>query len=91
MTQHELSIVLYRSLLRQCRSLRTAMRPGHVVLVGECVNRFSNKVAPALKPIIKQHGPLPLSGLVRSAFRQQAASDNDTLNCEHKPSSLSLR
>jgi hypothetical protein len=83
--QRELSIVLYRSLLRQCRSLRAAMRPGHVVLVGECVNRFSNKMAPALKPVIKDNGPLPLSGLVRRAFRQPAAPEQDGLTCARLP------
>ena len=67
----EVNVVLYRSLLRACRDVRKTMRPGHVVLVWECVNRFATS-APALKPAIHEDGPLPLCNLVRHAFRQPA-------------------
>ena len=63
-----LTTTLYRELLRSCRRTRAVMRPTHVVLVGECVQRFAER-SPALAIAVKQHGPLPLPALVRNSFR----------------------
>ena len=50
------------------------MRPGHVSLVGQCVQRFADSSSPSLIAAVKEHGPLPLPGLVRHAFRSTEPS-----------------
>lgn len=59
---------LYRELLRSCRRTKAVMRPGHVVLVGECVQRFAAR-SPALQLSVQEHGPLLSAAIVRSSFR----------------------
>lgn len=52
------------------------MRPTHVVLVGECVQKWSAAVSlPHLDACIKQHAPLPLAALVRNAFRDAPSAE----------------
>jgi hypothetical protein len=53
---------LYRELLRSCRRCRAVMRPTHVVIVGECVQKFAVR-SPSLTLAVKEHGPLPLPGV----------------------------
>ena len=67
---------LYRELLRSCRRTRAVLRPTHVVLVGECVNRFAVR-SPALQQSVKQFGPLPLPELVRDTFRKTDPRDSN--------------
>ena len=71
---------LYRELLRSCRRTRAVMRPTHVVLVAECVQKFADR-SPALAAAVKAHGPLPLPSVVQHAFR---------LECEDAQSSSSM-
>ena len=54
------------------------MRPTHVVLVGECVQRFAER-SPSLTAAVKEHGPLPLPGLVRHCFRNTDPCDTNTM------------
>ena len=72
-----LVITLYRELLRSVRRTRAVMRPTHVVLVGECVQRFAETRSPVLAAAVKEHGPLPLPCLVRSIFRTPDAEACD--------------
>ena len=76
----ELTLTLYRSLMRSCRTLRAKMRPGHVVLVGECMNRFATTAAPELKATIRTSGPLPWL-LVQHAFRQPVSPEQAGTSC----------
>ena len=70
----QLVTTLYREILRSCRRTRAVMRPGHVSLVGQCVQRFADSSSPSLIAAVKEHGPLPLPGLVRHAFRSTEPS-----------------
>ena len=70
----QLVTTLYREFLRSCRRTRAVMRPGHVSLVGQCVQRFADSSSPSLIAAVKEHGPLPLPGLVRHAFRSTEPS-----------------
>ena len=72
---------LYRELLRSGRRVREAMRPGHVVLVAECVNQFAEHTG--THRAIKSHGPLPLCSLVQHAFRQPVAQDEQSTCLDH--------
>lgn len=62
---------LYRALLRGSERVRSNMRAGHVVIVAEVVQRFTahSRSSSALSEALADHGPLPLSGLVRHTFR----------------------
>ena len=66
---------LYRALLRGSERVRSSMRAGHVVIVAEVVQRFvqrftaHSRSSSALSEALADHGPLPLSGLVRHTFR----------------------
>ena len=51
--------------------------PTHVVLVGETVQRFAAQRSPVLLAAVKEHGPLPLCGLVRHVFRHTEARASD--------------
>ena len=75
----ELLRTLYRTLLRSSTRVRKTMRPGHVVIVAECVQRFAEHqtALPALARAVSSHGPLPLPGLVREIFRQPIASHSE--------------
>ena len=79
MASAELTRTLYRALLRGSTRVRSAMRPGHVVIVAQVVQRFAEhaQVAPSLLHALREHGPLPLPGLVRHAFRQPSTSNED--------------
>ena len=74
-----LVLTLYRELQRSCRRCRAVMRPAHVTLIGDIVQRFAESGrSPSLATAIKEHGPLPLPGLVRHAFRN--CGDGSELN-----------
>ena len=75
----DLIVTLYRESLKSARRVRQVMRPGHVVLVAQCVQRFADQSAsPALQRAVKEHGPLPLAGLVRHAYASTGPGDLDS-------------
>jgi len=81
MPSNELTRTLYRTVIRSSNRVRKAMRPGHVVIVAEVVQRFAahRLAAPALTRALEDHGPLPLPGLVRQAFREPIDAQESSL------------
>ena len=64
---------MYRELLRGSERVRAIMRPGHVAVVGECVQRFAAESrSPHLAAAASLHGAACLPELTRSSFRGRA-------------------
>ena len=65
-----LTLTLYRSTLRSFRRVRSVVRPGHVCLVAEVVSKVvASSGSRVLTSTLKEHGPIPLDGFIRTAFR----------------------
>ena len=75
----QVAVTLYRETLRRVRRIRAVMRPAHVVVVHQVATQFAEKSgSPCLIRVLKEHGPLPLAGLVSAIYRhpQQQTDQN---------------
>ena len=78
MPSTDLTLTLYRSTLNSCRRVRSVMRPGHCFMVAEVVTKVvASSGSSVLQSALKEHGPIPLDGFVRTAFRTSVPRDEE--------------